>query len=76
LYKPGKEIVMADALSLVQIKMLCPLPTNDLWKEVRKGYKESPLGNFIKAMEEKEEPTNKYTINDGLLYYRMDEYSP
>jgi hypothetical protein len=26
-------------------------------------------------VEEKEEPTDKYTINDGLLYYRTDEYS-
>jgi hypothetical protein len=27
-------------------------------------------------VEEKEEPTNKYIIDDGLLYYRTDEYSP
>jgi RNase H-like domain found in reverse transcriptase len=28
LYKPGKENVVADALSRVRINMLCPLPTN------------------------------------------------
>ena len=27
-------------------------------------------------MESREEPTNRYTIDNGLLYYRVDEFSP
>ena len=27
-------------------------------------------------MESREEPTNRYTIDNGLLYYRTDEFSP
>jgi hypothetical protein len=30
LYKPGKENVVADALSRIRINILCPLPTKDL----------------------------------------------
>jgi hypothetical protein len=30
LYKPGKENVVADALSRIQINLLCPLPTHSL----------------------------------------------
>ena len=56
--------------------MLCPLPTNELRQQVIEGYKDSSLGNLIKVMEEEKETTDKYTIDDGLLYYRTDEYSP
>jgi hypothetical protein len=68
--------VVADALSRVRINMLCLLPRKELYKEVREGYKDSPLSNLIKVVEEKEEPMDKFTIDDGLLYYRTDEYSP
>ena len=76
LYKPGKENVVVDALSQVRINMLCPLPTNELRQQVIEGYKDSSLGNLIKVVEEEKETTDKYTIDYGLLYYRIDEYSP
>ena len=76
LYKPGKENVVADALSRVQINLLCPLPIHSLRQQVIRGYKNSPLRNLIKEVESREEPTNQYTIDNDLLYYRTDEFSP
>jgi len=76
LYKPGKENVVADALSRVRINLLCPLPTNSVKKQVRVGYKNSPLGKLIKEVGRREEPTERYTMENGFLYYRTDEYSP
>jgi transposase InsO family protein len=76
LYKPGKQNVVADALSRVQINLLCPLPTRSIRTQVINGYKNSPLGNLIKEVENREEPTNRYTVEDKLLYYRTDEFGP
>src|SRR5204862_7061937 len=76
LYKPGKQNVVADALSRVQINLLCPLPTRSIRTQVINGYKNSPLRNLIKEVESREEPTNQYTIEDNLLYYRTDEFGP
>jgi hypothetical protein len=74
LYKPGKENVVADALSRIRINLLCPLSTRSLQIQVIKGYRNSPLGKLIKEVEKHEEPTKRYTVEKGLLYYRTDEY--
>jgi hypothetical protein len=76
LYKPGKENVVADALSWIRINLLCPLPNRSLRRQVLKGYQNSPLGKLIKEVEKREEPTNRYTVENGLLYYRKDEFGP
>src|SRR5438045_9530067 len=73
-YKPGKQNVVTDALSRVQINLLCPLTTRSIRTQFINGYKNSPLRNLIKEVESREEPTNRYTIEDNLLYYRTDEF--
>src|SRR4029453_14147149 len=73
---PGKENVVADALSRIRINVLNPLPTHSLRAKIIEGYKNSQLGKLIKEVEGREEPTNRYTIEDGLLYYRTDEFGP
>jgi hypothetical protein len=80
LYKPRKENVVIDALSRIRINMLYSLSTKDLEIEIKDSYNYSLLSNLIKEVEGKiettdEEITTKYTINDRLLYYRIDEYS-
>src|SRR5947207_2624401 len=74
LYKPGKENVVADTLSWIRINLLCPLSTHSLRTQVIKGYKNSPLGNLIKEMEKQKEPMKRYMVENGLLYYRTDEF--
>jgi frataxin-like iron-binding protein CyaY len=48
--------------------------------EIKDSYNHLLLSNLIKEIERKietidEEIIIKYTINDRLLYYRIDEYS-
>ena len=72
LYKPGKENVVADALSRIRINLLCPLPTHSLRTQVIKGYRNSPLGKLIKEAEKREEPTNQYAVEKGLHYSTIE----
>jgi len=74
LYKPGKENVVADALSRVQINALTPLPNKSVTSQIIKGYQQEPFKSLIKAIKEKVGTSVRYMINDKLLYYRTDEY--
>ena len=77
LYKPGKENVVADALSRIQINALSPLPTKTLNVQVIEGYKKEPFSSLIQRVGEKSGTTERYKIGkDKLLYYRTDEYEP
>ena len=76
LYKPGKENIVADALSRIQINLLSPLPTHSLRAQVIKRYRNSPLRKRIKEVEKHKEPTKQHTVKKGLLYYRTDEFRP
>ena len=77
LYKPGKENVVADALSRIQINALSPLPTKTLNAKVIEGYKKEPFSSLIQRVGEKGGTTERYKIGkDNLLYYRTDEYEP
>jgi hypothetical protein len=60
--------------------MLYSLSTKDLEIEIKDSYNYLLLSNLIKKIERKietidEEIIIKYTINNRLLYYRIDEYS-
>ena len=76
LYKPGKENVVADALSRIHLSALSSLPNNATKKAVIQGYKKEPFISLIKEVEEKKGTYTRYTFEDGLLYYRTDEAEP
>ena len=76
LYKPGKENVVADALSRIQINVLSPLPTKSVISEVLKGYRQKPFSDLILRVGEGGTVTRYQLEKDGLLYYRTNEYEP
>ena len=74
LYKPGKENVVADALSRIHINVLCPIPQSSKQKELKQAYKNDPLRDIMKTIQGGGE-SKRFCIQNGLLYYRNDEYS-
>ena len=74
LYKSGKENVVADVFSRIHISALSSLPNNIIRKSFITGYRKDPFKSLIKEMEEKKGIFTWYTIENKLLYYRIDEY--
>ena len=76
LYKPGKENVVADALSRVQINAISILPSKAIITSIINGYKLEPFKSLIQEVERGQGTFTRYKIQDKLLYYRADEYEP
>jgi RNase H-like domain found in reverse transcriptase len=74
LYKPGKENVVADALSRIHINALALVTSRQVLNEIYNGYKEQPFVDLFIAVERGGGMTIRYTIQEKLLYYRTDEY--
>ena len=73
LYKPGKENVVADALSRIHINALSSLPNSATRNAIIKAYQQEPFKSLIKEVGEKKGSYMRYTIQNKLLYYRSDE---
>jgi len=73
LYKPGKENVVADALSRIHINALSSLPNSATQNAIIKAYQQEPFKSLIKEVGEKKGSYMRYTIENKLLYYRSDE---
>ena len=76
LYKPGKENVVADALSRIHINALSSLPNSATRMAIIKAYQQEPFRSLIKEVEEKKGTYTRYTMEDKLLYYQADETEP
>jgi hypothetical protein len=75
-YKPGKENVVADALSRIHINALSSLPNQSTRRAVIQGYKKEPFKGLVETVKKTEGTHIRYMIDDDLLYYRADEYEP
>lgn len=75
LYKPGKENKVADALSRIQINVICPIPQPSKQNSIRRAYKRDPLGKIINTIQGGGK-SERFKLTNGLLYYQCDEYAP
>ena len=76
LYKSGKENVVVDALSRIHINAFSSLLSNSIQKSFITGYRKDSFKSLIKEVEEKKGTFTRYTIENKLLYCRIDEYEP
>ena len=76
LYKPGKENVVADALSRIHISALSSPPNSAIRNSIIKAYRQEPFTSLIKEVGEKKGTYTRYTVENKLLYYRADEMEP
>jgi hypothetical protein len=53
LYKPGKENVVADALSRIHINALSTLPNTTIRNAIIKAYQKEPFRSIFKKVGEK-----------------------
>lgn len=75
LYKPGKENHVADALSQIQINILCPIPQKRIHAEIWHNHRtnESIFPRYKTIQDGRE--SERFKIDQQLLYYRNDETS-
>jgi hypothetical protein len=75
LYKPGKENHVADALSRIQINILCPIPQKSLQAQIWRHYRtDGSIFPLYKTIQDGRE-SERFKIDKQLLYYRNDETS-
>jgi transposase InsO family protein len=75
LYKPGKENKVADALSRIRINILCPIPQKGRQLYLKRGYRNDKLFQSVMNTIHGGGESERFRIENGLLYYQMDEYS-
>ena len=76
-YKPGRENVLAEALSRRRHDTALSVMTtvhSDLYDRIRRGYKHDPALRSIRDVLASPTPSGiaqieRYSIRDGLLYY-------
>jgi Integrase zinc binding domain len=72
LYKPGKENHVPDALSRIQIDILCPIPQKSLQAQIRQYYHtDDSIFPLYKTIQDGRE-SERFKIEKHLVYYRND----